>query len=317
MECYFNESSSFSPIPQPRRTQSRTTFSITNNFNYDGHNTSQSFELMKEECETPRTMPRKPRKTHLTPVHKTLNKEQIQRSSLASASYHEASIQRLTRPNAPPPPLPLNSHPSLIESIPDYYNTISHNMFPKNPSTDCSEVFNSTFSSNLSTPKISRADLLFDMSSDNLISDKKRPKIVGDRTPGKDEFHIGFKTFESSGLYHSIKLPLKRQVFKKKNEKRANLCTRVNQGFYSPGRFLTTKTLFNCTVIFLGTLTIKLKYFYFLSLGFIIFLKIISRLYLVLCVNGLYHIVSNKSASFQLESNENSPEFVESFQHLI
>ncbi len=258
MECYFNESSSFSPIPQPRRTQSKTAFTIISNFNYDDE--PNSFILTKEECETPRTIPRKPRKPNLTPTHKTLNQKQIQRSCLASASYHEASIQRLARPNAPPPPLPLNSQPSLIESLPDYYNTTSHNGYSKNPSTDYSEVFNSTFSSNLSTPKVSRTDLLFNTSYDNLISEKKKIKI-SEIGPKKDEFHIGFKNFEHSGFYHNIKLPLVRQKSQKRNEKRPNLLTKLNKGLYSPGRFFTTKILFNCTVIILGSLAFNLIIF--------------------------------------------------------
>jgi hypothetical protein len=279
MDYYFRDHS-FSPLPQPRRKSFRTIQSseincliLNNHSTYTHASVEPSFVPIHNICETPRTMPRKPRKpklTHTTQNHNSSDQSVftpiITRPSTAT-SFNYENTPKLKRPNAPPPPLPLPARPSgpfestMIDSLPGYYK-INYSKTVKTARSDfsSSEFMDSTFScSNFSTPKLSRTDLLFTQSNStaNLINDK--PKDTNFKLNNKksyNQYHIGFRNFEAefvnplkkqSNNYAptTYNLSHKNKVFSFFKKLTKTLCPS------SPGSFFND-SLFNYIVFFLG-----------------------------------------------------------------
>lgn len=231
MDYYLREKS-FSPAPHPRRKyptmkSHESNFLLTNNFNYINETLETTLERTREDCETPRTMPRKPRKSKFLLTQNTNSSEQsefhrtIDRPTTSSSNYLNSS--RLKRPNAPPPPLPIQSQATgmfesnLINSLPEYYNVNTEKSISKNSISEfsSSDYINSTLlSSNFSTPKMSRVDLLLPQSTStsysNLITTKSKKtfKITNDTHDHThfNHYHIGFEKLETElfNVNHSL-----------------------------------------------------------------------------------------------------------------
>lgn len=288
---YFFREDSFSPIPQPRTLNRQHNIGqnrLMQNFTRESYAqpTQLGFQPFHHRniCETtttaattPRTMPRKPRRPKLT--HTSTIRSQNQNSSDQSVftpilqtrpstanSFNYENTPKLKRPNAPPPPLPVQkSHgnpveSSILDSLSGYYN-INHaaNKTVTTTASSSSDFMNSTFStnSNFSTPKLSRAGLLFAQSNStaNLIQSDKNTH--SHRTKSYNQYHIGFRHFEAEFVSPCLKKQSASYVpttygFSRKNRVSA-FFSKIARTLWpsSPGPFFND-SLFNYIVFFLG-----------------------------------------------------------------
>lgn len=292
MDCFLREDS-FSPAPQPRtlnRPHNIGHNCLTQDFTQESYvqATQLGFQPFhyRDICETtpaptsaatPRTMPRKPRRPKL--AHTNTIRTQNQNSSDQSVftpilqtrpstanSFTYENTPKLKRPNAPPPPLPAQkSHgnsfeSSILDSLSGYYNiNPAANKTATTTASSSSDFMNSTFSasSHFSTPKMSRADLLFAQSNStaNLIQSDKN--TGNHRSKSYNQYHIGFRHFEAEFVSPCLKKQSASYApttygFSRKNRVSAFFGKIVRTLWpSSPGSFFND-SLFNYIVFFLG-----------------------------------------------------------------